>query len=164
MSTLNGLPAHPLLVHFIVVLAPLTAVLAILCALWPAARQRLVWLVLALAAATAVLTPIAAEAGEWLEHRVEETALLKTHEELGETMLWFSLALLVAAILLAVLHVRADRGKPLSTVLGAVVAVFVVIAGVATTVQVYRVGHSGAESVWSDALQQGDGEADADAD
>lgn len=39
---LNGLPAHPFLVHFIVVLAPLTAVLAILCAIWPAARQRLV--------------------------------------------------------------------------------------------------------------------------
>jgi hypothetical protein len=75
-------------------------------------------------------------------------------------MLWFSLALLVAAILLAVLHVRADRGKPLSTVLGAVVAVFVVIAGVATTVQVYRVGHSGAESVWSDALQQGEADED----
>ena len=31
MSTVNGLPAHVLLVHFIVVLAPLTALLAILC-------------------------------------------------------------------------------------------------------------------------------------
>lgn len=153
MSTFNGLPAHPLLVHFIVVLAPLTAVLAILCALWPAARRRLVWLVLALAAATAVLTPIAAEAGEWLEHRVEETEALEVHEHLGGTMLYFSLALLIAAILLAVLHVRAEKGKPLSTVLSAVVAVFVLVAGVATTVQVLRIGHSGAESVWSDALE-----------
>jgi hypothetical protein len=32
MSTFNGLPAHILLVHFIVVLAPLTA------PLWPYAR------------------------------------------------------------------------------------------------------------------------------
>lgn len=160
MSTFNGLPAHPLLVHFIVVLAPLTAALAILCALWPAARERLVWLVLTLAAATAALTPIAAEAGEWLEHRVEETALLTAHEELGESMLWFSLALLVAAILLAVLHVRAGRGTPLSTMLSAVVALFVVIAGVATTIQVYRVGHSGAESVWSDALTEAGPEQD----
>ncbi len=87
MSTFNGLPAHPLLVHFIVVLAPLTAVLAILCALWPAARRRLVWLVLALAAVTTVLTPIAAEAGEWLEHRVEETEALEVHEHLGATMI-----------------------------------------------------------------------------
>jgi len=163
VSTLNGLPAHPLLVHFIVVLGPLTAVLAILCALWPAARQRLVWPVLAMAAATAVLTPIAAEAGEWLEHKVEETAALETHEHLGKTMIYFALALLVAAILLAVLHVREQRGTPLSKVLSAVLTVFIVIAGVATTVQVYRVGHSGAESVWGDALQQGQqSEADED--
>lgn len=145
------------------VLGPLTAVLAILCALWPAARQRLVWPVLAMAAATAVLTPIAAEAGEWLEHKVEETAALETHEHLGKTMIYFALALLVAAILLAVLHVREQRGTPLSKVLSAVLTVFIVIAGVATTVQVYRVGHSGAESVWGEALQQGQqSEADED--
>ncbi len=142
------------------VLGPLTAVLAILCALWPAARQRLVWPVLAMAAATAVLTPIASEAGEWLEHKVEETAALETHEHLGKTMIYFSLALLVAAILLAVLHVREQRGTPLSKVLSAVLTVFIVIAGVATTVQVYRVGHSGAESVWGDALQQGEADED----
>jgi hypothetical protein len=53
MSTFQGLPIHPMLVHFIVVLAPLTAFLAILCAVWPAARQRLVWLVLALAVVVA---------------------------------------------------------------------------------------------------------------
>ncbi|MFZ2177676.1 MAG: hypothetical protein WAW17_27340 [Rhodococcus sp. (in: high G+C Gram-positive bacteria)] len=45
----NGLPAHVLLVHFVVVLAPLTAILLILCALWPAARRRMVWLIRALA-------------------------------------------------------------------------------------------------------------------
>jgi hypothetical protein len=32
MAMLNGLPAHVLLVHFIVVLAPITAALAIICA------------------------------------------------------------------------------------------------------------------------------------
>lgn len=35
MTTVNGLPSHVLFVHFIVVLAPLTALLAILCAVWP---------------------------------------------------------------------------------------------------------------------------------
>ena len=34
MNVVNGLPAHVLLVHFIVVLAPLTALLEIACALW----------------------------------------------------------------------------------------------------------------------------------
>jgi hypothetical protein len=57
MTTIAGIPAHALLVHAIVVLAPLVALLEILCAVWPAARRRLVWLVLALAAVNLVLTP-----------------------------------------------------------------------------------------------------------
>jgi hypothetical protein len=68
MSTINGLPAHALLVHFIVVLAPLTAVLAIVSAVWLSARQRLVWLVFALAVVTSILTPLTTQAGEWLEN------------------------------------------------------------------------------------------------
>jgi uncharacterized membrane protein len=152
VSTFSGLPAHPLLVHFLVVLAPLTAILAILCALWPAARRRFVWLVAALAGVTAVLTPITAEAGEWLEHKVTETAALETHEHLGKTMIYFAAALLAAAIALVVAHLRAQRGKPLSGVLSAVVAVFVVAASLATAVQVFRIGHSGAEATWGDAL------------
>ena len=66
MTTIIGIPAHALLVHAIVVLAPLTALLVILCGFWPAARRRLVWLVLALAVATTVLTPLTTNAGEWL--------------------------------------------------------------------------------------------------
>ena len=154
MSTLSGLPAHPLLVHFIVVLAPLTAVLAILCAVWPAARQRLVWLVLALAGITAVLSPITSEAGEWLYERVEDSAALETHEHLGETMNYFALALLVAAILVVVLHVRTRRGKTLPTALSGIIALVVVVASVATAAQVYRIGHSGAEATWGDALTE----------
>lgn len=42
MSTLDGLPAHVLLVHFVVVLAPMTAVLLVVYAVWPAAQRRLV--------------------------------------------------------------------------------------------------------------------------
>lgn len=153
MSTFNGLPAHVLLVHFIVVLGPLTAVLAILCAVWPAARQRLVWLVLVLSLLVAALTPLTTEAGEWLEHRVGRSPLLHAHTELGDTMLYFSLALLVAAVLLAVLHLRASRGRPLSTVLSVIVAVFVVAAGVSTIVQVYRIGDSGAKATWGQVAQ-----------
>lgn len=152
MSIINGLPAHPMLVHFIVVLAPLTAILAILCAVWPAARRRLAWLVLALAGIVAVLTPITAEAGEWLEHKVEETPALETHEHLGKTMIYFALALLVAAVLLVITQVRANREKPLPAALGVVVAVFVLAASVATTAQVYRIGHSGAEATWGDLV------------
>lgn len=147
MSLINGLPAHPLLVHFVVVLALLTAVLAVLCAVWPAARQRLVWLVLALAVVTTGLTPLTTDSGEWLEHNLEKSELIEQHAEMGDTMIYFSLALLVAAVLLVVAHRRA-----LSTALSGAIAVFVIAAAVATSVQVYRIGDSGAKSAWSDAL------------
>ncbi|MGV0993805.1 MAG: DUF2231 domain-containing protein [Mycobacterium sp.] len=152
MTTISGLAAHPLLVHFLVALTPLAAILAILCAVWPAARQRLVWLVLVLSLMTAVVTPVVSNSGEWLEGKLEKSELIEKHAALGDTMIYFALALLVAAILLAVVHVRAGRGRTLPTALSAAIAVFVVIAAVATTVQVIRIGHSGAESAWSDAL------------
>ncbi len=158
---MNGLPAHPLLVHFLVALVPLTAILAVLCAVWPAARRRLVWLTLALAGFTAVLTPIAAEAGEWLEHQIEESELVEKHAHLGETMIYFALGLLVAAVLLAVVHWRAERHGTSSGVLSAVVAVFVVVASLAAAVQVYRIGHSGAEATWGDALTGASAEKEA---
>lgn len=145
---INGLPAHPFLVHFIVVLALLTAVLAVLCAVWPAARQRLVWLVLALAVVTAGATPLTTESGEWLEHHLpDKSELVEQHAALGETMLYFSLGLLVAAVLLVVAHRRR-----LSSAVSAVIAVFVIAASGATMYQVYRIGDSGAKSVWGDAV------------
>lgn len=156
---INGLPAHPFLVHFVVVLAVLTATLAVLCVLWPAARQRLVWLVLALAVVTAGATPLTAESGEWLEHRIDKTQLVEEHAELGETMIFFALALLVAAVLLVVAHRRRLTGA-----LAAGIAVFVIAASGATMYQVYRIGDSGAKSVWHDALTTTPAVADKDDD
>lgn len=164
MSTFQGLPIHALLVHFIVVLAPLTAILAILCAVWPAARQRLVWLVLVLAVVITGLTPLTTESGEWLEHHVEKSELIERHAEMGDTMVYFALALLVAAILLAVAHVRSGRDRVLSSALSAAITVFVLVASVATAVQVFRIGHSGAQAVWSDAVTSAPAGASADAD
>lgn len=40
-ATVNGLPAHILLVHAIVVLLPVAALLLVLTAVWPAASRRL---------------------------------------------------------------------------------------------------------------------------
>lgn len=152
MSTFQGLPAHILLVHFIVVLAPATAVLAIVCALWPTARRHFTWLVVLLAATTALLTPLTTEAGEWLEQRTQATALLNAHTALGDTMVYFSLGLLVAAALLAFIHLRENRNRPLAPALHWAVVGIVVIAAVATSAQVYRIGDSGARSAWEDKV------------
>ena len=150
MSTFNGLPAHVMLVHFIVVLGPLTAALAIVCTFWPAARQRLVWLVLALAVITVVLTPLTIDAGEWLAKRKGRSPLLHAHTELGDTMAYFSIALVAAAALIAFVHLREARGKSVKPIARWLIAAIVVIASVATIVQVYRVGDSGAKATWSE--------------
>lgn len=150
MSTFNGLPAHILLVHFIVVLAPLTAVLEIACALWPAARRRLVWLVVALAGATLVLTPLTTDAGEWLEKRAPRTAGVRAHTEMGDWMIYFSVALLVVALVLAVVHWRERSTGATHRLLAAAVAVLALAVGIATVVQVYRIGDSGARATWGE--------------
>jgi Predicted membrane protein (DUF2231) len=149
MTTITGIPAHALLVHAIVVLTPLVALLAILCAFWPAARRRLVWLVLALAAVNLVLTPLTASAGQWLYDQLgNDSPILQTHKERGEWMIYFSAALLVVALALAVMHWlegRSDKRRTVATVIGAIVALAV---GVSSIVGVVRIGDAGAEAVW----------------
>jgi hypothetical protein len=149
VTTLSGLPAHALLVHFIVILAPLTAILAILCAVWPAARKRLVWLVLGLAVAIVILTPLTTDAGEWLEHQVGRSPLLHQHTELGDTMIYFAIALFIAAALLAAIHLREARGHAIQRTASWIVAVIVIALSVVTSVQVYRIGDSGARATWN---------------
>ena len=149
MTTITGIPAHALLVHAIVVLAPLVALLEILCAFWPAARRRLVWLVLALAAAAMVLTPLTIKAGAWLyNQQTRPSDILRTHAERGEWMIYFSIGLLLVAIALAVmqwLEGRSDKRRTAATVIVAIVALAV---GVSSIVGVVRIGDAGAEAVW----------------
>lgn len=152
MTTLSGLPAHALLVHAIVILAPLTAILAILCALWPAARKRLAWLVFALAVVVLLATPLTTDAGEWLEHQVGRSPLVHQHAELGDTMIYYAIALFVASALLIAIHVRETRGRSTTRAASWIVAVIVIVVSVATSVQVYRIGDSGARATWSDRM------------
>ena len=155
MSTFNGLPAHILLNHFVVVLAPLTAILAILCALWPAARRRLIWLVWLLAAGTLVVIPLTTNSGGWLAARVGTSPALTTHEQLGETLIYIVAALVATITLLAAVHIRHSRGRTVKFAWHSLVAVLVVIAAVATLVQTYRIGDSGARAAWGNVTSSG---------
>ena len=148
MSTIHGLPAHILFNHFVVVLAPLAAILAILCALWPAARRRLIWLVLLLAVVTLVLTPVTTNSGAWLRDKLGASAAIKTHQELGETLVYIVAALVATVVVLGAVHIRQARGRTVNLALQAVVGALVVAAAVATLVQSYRVGESGARAAW----------------
>jgi ABC-type branched-subunit amino acid transport system permease subunit len=149
MTTITGIPAHALLVHAIVVLAPLVAALEILCGFWPAARRRFVWLVVVLAAANLVLTPLTTHAGEWLYNQQSQPSdILRIHAERGQWMIYFSVGLLVVAIALVVVHWlegRSDRRRTVATV---VVAIVALVVGVSSIVGVVRIGDAGAHAVW----------------
>src|SRR6516162_5591045 len=150
MTVINGLPAHALLVHLVVVLVPLTALLEIVCGLWPAARRgQLLWLTLVLAAATMVLTPITINAGEWLyDLRKEPSPILQEHAERGSTMTYFAAALLVVAIGLVALRLIERRSEKRRKVTHLIVGIIVLAVSVSSIVQVYRTGDAGAQSVW----------------
>jgi hypothetical protein len=148
MSTVDGLPAHILLNHFVVVLGPLAAILAIVCAVWPAARRRLIWLVLLLAVVALVLTPLTTNSGVWLRDKLGPSPAIKSHQQLGETLIYMVAALLATVIVLAAVHIRQTRGRTVKFSLHAVVGLLVIAAAVATLVQSYRVGESGARAAW----------------
>lgn len=151
MTTVFGLPAHALLVHAVVVLAPLTAALQILCALWPAARRRLVWLVVALAAGVMVLTPLTASAGQWLyEQSPQHSPMVEVHAERAEWAIYFAIGLLVVAIVQAVQHLAESRSEKPKRAVAAAVAVLAVVVGVWATVGIVFIGDSGAQAVWGE--------------
>jgi hypothetical protein len=157
MTTVNGLPAHILLVHAIVVLLPLSALLLVLSALWPAARAKLAGPNAILAVLVVLLVPITTDAGEWLERRVTRTPLVSTHTELGDTAIW--VAIPVAVLALLVWWRRRETGRPGRTFLGpASKAVTVTLAALsiaaagAAVFDIYRIGDSGAQATWQGQL------------
>ncbi len=150
MTVINGLPAHALLVHLVVVLVPLTALLEIVCGLWPAGRRGpLLWLTLVLATATMALTPLTLNAGQWLyDLRTKPSPILREHAERGSTMVYFSAALLAVAIGLVVLRLIERRPERRRMVTHIVVGIIVLAVGISSMIQVYRTGDAGAQSVW----------------
>jgi hypothetical protein len=109
LSTVNGLPAHILLVHAVVVLVPLAALLVVLSAVWPAARRRLGLVTPVLALATTVVVPVTTDAGEWLERRVDPDPLVRVHTELGDQLLPWVIGLLVVGAAVWGLQFWLDR-------------------------------------------------------
>jgi uncharacterized membrane protein len=159
LTTVDGLPAHVLLVHFAVVFVPLTALALILAVVWPAARRRLGVGLPVLAAVTLAAVPLTTNAGESLERHTKPNDFLRQHAQLGDQMVLWSGVVFVVAVLWWLQHSRrvhewaaarneratgAVTARPAEVILG-VVALVVAIGSV---ILVYRIGDSGAHSVW----------------
>ncbi|WP_339155652.1 DUF2231 domain-containing protein [Actinomadura luteofluorescens] len=153
-DTLWGLPVHPLIVHLVVFLVPLTVLAALVVAVWPKARRLLAPWVLGVATIALITIPLATESGEHLEEQVSRSSLVEEHAELGDTLLPLMAALwVVLAIIVAVdFYIRRKTDGPPSwtRVVMPVAMVLTVGASAVTGVQVVRIGHSGAKAVWSD--------------
>ncbi|GGQ67233.1 DUF2231 domain-containing protein [Kitasatospora griseola] len=157
MSTIDGLPAHILLVHLVVVVVPLTALALIVCALSPTVARRAGLLLPLLAFVTLVSVPLTTDAGEWLEQKVESTALVREHTELGDGLLPWAAGLFLLAVLVWWFTRRASTRRISGAVrIGATVLCAVVAVG--AVVDVYRIGDSGAKAAWQDALTHSSGD------
>ena len=172
MTTVNGLPAHIMLVHAIVVLLPLAALLLVLTAGWPPARHRLAGPNAILSVVVVALVPLTTSAGEWLEHRVPESALLRDHTELGDTAIFYAIPIAVLALVIwwrdregAAAATGGDAAPgtggtatrvrrraylaPVSTAVTTLLIVLTIIAAGASIYGIYRIGDSGAKATWT---------------
>ncbi|MFJ3335266.1 DUF2231 domain-containing protein [Streptomyces sp. NPDC086766] len=165
----NGLPSHPLFVHSAVVLVPLTALVLLVCVLWPSVARRLGWALPVLGALTLALVVLTTESGEWLEERVRETALVEEHAEMGSDLTPWVIALFVLTVAVPLLGRAGSRwGRERSGAAGSsteggtsavarrassvpvrvAVLVLALVVAVGAGVEVYRIGDSGAKAVW----------------
>ena len=71
-------------------------------------------------------------------------------------MVYFSIALLVVAVLLALVHRREVRSAEPGLIIKAAVAILAIAVGASAIVQVVRIGDSGAQSVWANELTKSD--------
>ncbi|HEY0640374.1 MAG TPA: DUF2231 domain-containing protein [Pseudonocardiaceae bacterium] len=159
LITVDGLPLHPLVVHAVVVLLPLAAVGGLVIALRAAWRRRFWVPVLVLTVLGVGAVPVAARTGEQLQAKLPpQNQLIQQHADLGRTLLPFAIAFGVTVILLVLAGRLADRERDAADTGGEarttwrrvaiVAAALVAFTGVACTVQVLRVGHSGSTAVW----------------
>lgn len=159
LTTINGLPAHVLLVHFVVVLVPIAAIMLLFAVAWPAARRRLGIATPIVALVTLILVPLTTDAGQWLQRRVPRDPLVQVHAELGDQLSFWSFGVFAVAAAWWLLHddrfttllaAKAERLTTLVVSKGVAITLIAaaVILSVGSVVQEYRIGDSGANAAW----------------
>jgi hypothetical protein len=159
---INGLPAHVLLVHAVVVLVPLAALMLVASAIWPAARAKLGFLTPAVALVALILVPITTNAGHWLQDHLHNNfghtdPRVLHHTHLGGQLLWWVIPLFFVAAGVWLIGRRYDlvwrmadgeNERALPVWVTAVIAVVAVGVAVGTLIWVVRIGESGSRSIW----------------
>ncbi len=143
------LPLHILVLHFAVVLLPMSAMLTAAVFLRSEWRAKFAGLAAALNVGMLALTFVTVQAGEALKDKLNPKGSpngppSNDHEEFGRALLWIVLALAIASV------ITWFAGRMEGMLPAAVVGLAVVVGGlaVASTVLTVVTGHTGSQSKW----------------
>jgi len=138
-----GVPVHPLVVHFVVVGLPVTALVA----LYAVAKNRRWWRNLSIAGFLVLgATVVAKQTGEALATRVGYKAIDETgHYRIGSILPLVAVAMFLSILLMWVVDTYFRSG---SATLRNILAMFVVVSAFAAIAGTIWAGHTGAEAVW----------------
>jgi predicted membrane protein DUF2231 len=163
-TEINGLPAHVLLIHAVVVLVPVAA-LVLIGQAWSKPVRR--WAGVGgplLCLGALIMVPITVNAGEWfrdhLPPALASSAPVRKHAELGDDLLPWVIAMFVLSVAVWLLARRtAEAAEPVvlpatagTAAIQVVVAVLATVAAVGAVVQTARIGDSGAQAVWKGSV------------
>jgi uncharacterized membrane protein len=136
-----GLPVHPLVIHFVVVIVPLAALGLIVAVINNAFRQRFGFALVLLLVVSVPLSFVAKESGQSLAQRV---GITERHQSLGDIFpLWVSVLAVAATVWFLI--ARRDGLDAFRKIMGAVV----IVLSIGVTALTFLVGHSGAEATWA---------------
>jgi hypothetical protein len=154
----NGLPLHPLVIHVVVVFAPLAGLGGVLYAAVPKWRWWLRWPLVACAAIAAAAGILAVKSGQDLEtqRHLQTLPELATHASRGRFLRWVLLAFLVPTTLAAWLlggptPIASGKGGQKTrggALVGIGLAAVLLLGGLLVCYCVFLTGDSGAKTVW----------------
>jgi len=151
-----GLPLHPLIIHAVVVLVPLSALGVIFLLVFPRFAPTFSPLILILLITSTVAGFIAENSGQSLSNRVGYPG---DHAEQGERLAKLILVFTLLYITWFVIYRKSIKFKSADKLLKRGLSVLLLLAAIASTALTFIVGHSGAKASWEDRIKASSGSA-----
>jgi cytochrome b involved in lipid metabolism len=151
-----GLPLHPLIIHAVVVLVPLSALGVIFLLVFPRFAPNFSPLILILLIASTIVGFIAETSGQALSDRVGYPG---DHAEQGERLSKLILLFTLLYITWFVIYRKSIKFKSLDKLLKNSLSVLLLLAAITSTTLTFIVGHSGAKASWADRIKASSGMA-----
>ena len=153
MDLIMGLPLHPLIIHAVVVLVPLSALGVIFLLLFPRFAPTFSTLILFLLVASTIAGFIAENSGQALSNRVGYPG---DHAEQGERLAKLILLFTLLYITWFVIYRKSIKFKSADKLLKRGLSALLLLAAIASTTLTFIVGHSGAMVTWEDRVKSSD--------